>query len=118
MDCRLWIEEARQNLKSPSFPSNRELVRRKIRGMAEIAGSLEQKQALIAFEKELSEPPRRKSSFRDPALDRGNGCIQNGFLRQAVHHLRKSPPVNLLPGQVARTRPEQRPANDLTFAEL
>jgi hypothetical protein len=63
MDCTLWIEEARQNLKSPSFPSNRELLRGKVRELAENAGSLEQKQALIAFEKELSDPLPQEESF-------------------------------------------------------
>jgi hypothetical protein len=63
MNCTLWIEEARQNLKSPSFPSNREIVRHKVRDMAENAGNLELKQALIAFEKELSEPRPQEESF-------------------------------------------------------
>jgi hypothetical protein len=59
------IEAVHQHLKWPNyFPSMREHWRDKVRAaVAANAGSSEQKQALIALEKELSEPPPQEESF-------------------------------------------------------
>lgn len=65
MDNTELIEEARKYRNWPHyFPSSRELWLSKVRtAIAEMAGSSEQKQELIALKKELSVPPRSVVSF-------------------------------------------------------